>query len=59
MERSTIDQIEQMLNGDEPPPIRILPDGTIHILDEAELEEQRMEHPKTPLTFRQHLGGEY
>ena len=59
MKRSTVDQLEALLNSEEPPPITILPYGTIRYLPREEIEERAMEHPKTPLTFRQHLGGEY
>lgn len=58
-QRSTIEQIEALLKDDEPPPITILPDGTIRELTREEIEERAAEHPRTPLTFRQSLGGEY
>ncbi len=56
MSRSTIDELERLLNSEEDIPIQILPNGEIRQLGQATLAEMGS---KKPLTMRENLGGEY
>jgi hypothetical protein len=52
--RSTIDELEALLNSDDEVEITILPNGEIVASDRKPRTE-----PLKPLTMRENLGGEY
>ncbi len=54
--KPTIQELENILNSEETIPIRILPNGEIQPVNQANLADLGS---KKPLTMRENLGGEY
>jgi hypothetical protein len=54
-QRSTIDELERILNSEEEKWIEILPNGSIKVRDMTDEDRGNLK----PLTMRENLGGEY
>ena len=54
--KPTIEELEQILNGEQEVPIQILPNGEIRQVGSVSPNEIGF---KKPLTMREDLGGEY
>lgn len=59
MARTTIEELERILNSEDERDIVIEPDGSIRDMTPEEVADRKADDVKIPLTFGQNLGGEY